>query len=85
MIQNENNYTNKSQMSMRSKNSSINNTRSDSKFTKTRSLLNERRNYNCLKLANNNLNKAQSTYNIDLNKNDLLFDISIINFCKLKI
>ena len=72
IINNQNNSTNKSQRSMRSKNNSLICLKSDSKFYKTNSLLNENRNINLLKINKKMLNKAQSTYNIEINKKDIL-------------
>jgi hypothetical protein len=47
---NQNNSTNKSQRSMRNKNDSLIYLKSDSKFKKTNSVLNENRNINFLKI-----------------------------------
>ena len=69
---NQNNNTSKSQRSMANKNSSFNYIKSDSKYNKTKSFLNENRTNSYLKMIKNNLGKAQSTYNIEISKNNYM-------------
>ena len=75
-IKNQNNSTNKSQRSMTNKNNSFFYIKSDPKLNKTKSVLNDNRNINYLKIKKNNLDKAQSTYNIEINKKNLMNNCS---------
>lgn len=85
-IKNERNSNNisKSQRDMIDKNNSLNYFKSDSKFIKTKSVLNDNRNIKYLKIKKNNLGKAQSTYNIEIDKNNSINNYSN-NFSELNI
>ena len=90
-INKQNNSTNKSQISMRSKNDSLIYLKSDSKYKKTNSVFNENRNINFIKIKKNNLSNAQSTNNVEINKKDFLnhsvannmFEFNIVNYKNL--